>query len=136
MKGKDLLLGATIVLGSILCVKAAQVALTPDLVDALGRSFGKLLESSGVGFLLVVTAILFLLSCAAAAWHRAEQRSEREAAARVELRAKGWAVVPESIDASSLLDDSESGHLPDEWRAHCGELVHLPSPNNGGPRAA
>ena len=94
-----------------------------------------------VQLLLCVVASWFVASLALGAYRRRESRLVRQRQAdrsiyRAELRTKGYAVVPESIDASSLLDDSESGHLPDEWRAHCGELVHLPSPNNGGPRAA
>ncbi|MDX9735941.1 MAG: hypothetical protein RBU36_17560 [Thermoanaerobaculia bacterium] len=70
---KHLALLATICLGLATIVKAAQVALTPDAWDALVTVGERLLASSGVAFLLVGTACAFLLSCAAAAWERAER---------------------------------------------------------------
>ena len=64
---------ATISLGCATIVKAAQVALTPETWAALHNVGLRLLDSSGFAFLLVGTACAFLLSCAAAAWERAER---------------------------------------------------------------
>jgi hypothetical protein len=63
----------TVCLGLATIVKAAQVALTPETWNVLAEIGTRLLASSGFGFLLVGTACAFLLSCAAAAWERAER---------------------------------------------------------------
>ena len=70
---KRLFLLLTICLGLATIVKAAQVALTPDAWDALVTIGERLLASSGFALLLVGTACAFLLSCAAAAWERAQR---------------------------------------------------------------
>lgn len=70
---KRLWLLLTICLGFATIVKAAQVALTPETWAALVSVGERLLASSGFAFLVVGTACAFLLSCAAAAWERAER---------------------------------------------------------------
>ena len=70
---KRLFLLLTICLGLCTIVKAAQVSLTPETWAALVTIGERLLASSGFAFLLVGTACAFLLSCAAAAWERAER---------------------------------------------------------------
>lgn len=67
------LLVLTISLGFAATTKGLQVALTPEAWEALAGWGERLLASSGFGFLLVGTACAFLLSCAAAAWERAER---------------------------------------------------------------
>lgn len=125
---KRLALLATIALGLCTIVKAAQVALTPETWAALVTVGERLLASSGFAFLLVGTACAFLLSCAAAAWERAERGDERDAAsarARAELAARGYTVRSANLDPSSLADDSPKGPLPETWRAPCGEPIAL-----------
>lgn len=73
MKARDLLLVGTICAGSALVVKAAQVSLTPEFWGWLAVAVDRLLASSGVGVLLLVTAVLFLLSLAARAWEVASR---------------------------------------------------------------
>ena len=70
---KRLFLLLTISFGLATIVKAAQVSLTPETWAALVTIGERLLASSGFAFLLVGTACAFLLSCAAAAWERAER---------------------------------------------------------------
>jgi hypothetical protein len=120
---KQLALLATICLGLATIVKAAQVALTPETWAALVTVGERLLASSGFGFLLAGTACAFLLSCAAAAWERAE-------------RGDGHTSRPYfPSDPSSLADDSQRGPLPETWRAPCGEVVRI-HPTDRGPKAA
>ncbi|HQN09902.1 MAG TPA: hypothetical protein PK569_20235 [Thermoanaerobaculia bacterium] len=70
---RRLLLVLTVSLGLATIVKAAQVALTPETWAALVTVGERLMASSGFAFLLVGTVCAFLLSCAAAAWERAER---------------------------------------------------------------
>lgn len=116
---KQLALLATICLGACTIVKAAQVALTPETWAALVTAGERLLESSGFAFLLVGTACAFLLSCAAAAWERAERGGSHAPRAKVPARP----YFPS--DPSSLADDSKHGPLPETWRAPCGEPIAL-----------
>ena len=74
---KRLLLVMTVSLGLATIIKAAQVSLTPETWAALLTVGERLLASSGFAFLLVATACLFLLSCAAAAWERAERPQQK-----------------------------------------------------------
>ena len=105
---RQLALLATIALGACTIVKAAQVSLTPETWAALVTVGERLMASSGVAFLLVGTACAFLLSCAAAAWERAE-------------RGEGHTSRPYfPTDPSSFFDDSPRGPLPETWRAPCG----------------
>lgn len=134
MRGKDLFLLGTIVFGLAFVVKSLQVVLTPEAWAFLVTAGRALLESSAVGFLLVATAILFLLSLIAVAWDRAERRYDA-ASARAELAAKGYTVVPDHVDPSSLLDDSP-GALPEAWQAPCGEPIRFPSPTTDRGSAA
>jgi hypothetical protein len=135
---RQLALLATITLGACTIVKAAQVSLTPETWAALVTVGERLLASSGFGFLLVGTACAFLLSCAAAAWERAERGDERDAAsarARAELAARGYTVCSANLDPSSLADDSQRGPLPETWRAPCGEPIRFPYKTDSGNAA-
>lgn len=109
----------TVCLGLATIVKAAQVALTPETWAALVTVGERLLASSGFGFLLVATTCLFLLSCAAAAWERAERRDETPTRGRDLSRALFQG------DPSSLVDDSQRAPLSETWAAPCGEVVRF-----------
>lgn len=105
-------------LGLAACVKAAQVALTPEFYAALADAGTRLLASSGFGFLVAGTGCVFCLSLCAAAWERAQRRYERR-------------TMPTG-DTSSLMDDSPAP-LPETWRAPCGEVVRFPdTPSDRG----
>ena len=70
---RRLLLVLTVSLGFAAITKGLQVSLTPETWAALVTIGERLMASSGFAFLLVGTAMAFLLSCAAAAWERAER---------------------------------------------------------------
>jgi len=73
---KLLALLATISLGCATIVKAAQVALTPEAWAVIRNSAERLMASSGFGFLVALTGIVFCLSLCAAAWGRAQDKTD------------------------------------------------------------
>lgn len=74
MKTKDVLLASFILVGLVACVKAAQVALTPEFWDWLAVASFALVASPAMKFLTAVAAVLWCLACIAMAWERAEER--------------------------------------------------------------
>ena len=120
MKTRSYLLVLTISLGLAACVKAAQVALTPEFYAALADAGTRLLASSGFGFLAAGAGCVFCLSLCAAAWERATRRYERR-------------TMPTG-DTSSLMDDSPAP-LPETWRAAGGEVVRFTPKATGGKSA-
>lgn len=126
---------AALSLGIATIVKALQVALTPEAWAVLRNSAERLMASSGFGFLVALTGIVFCLSLCAAAWERAERRYERE---ERRLAVAVWSRRGGSVtmgDTSSLADDSPSA-LPETWRAPCGEVVEFPTNNDSRGGAA
>jgi hypothetical protein len=99
-----------------------------------------------VQVVLCVGASCFVAVLARAAYRRHEPRSaagllhrwdaERRARrASAEATLRDFLLNPATIEPASPADESR-GPLPDEWHAPCGELVHLSTTNNSGPRAA
>ena len=94
MKTKDVLLASFIVVGLVACVKAAQVALTPEFWDWLATASFALVASDAMKFLTGVAVVLWCLACIAMAWERAEERYRerveadraRRAAERIEAQ--------------------------------------------------
>lgn len=86
MSVRTYLLLATVSLGLVTIVKALQVALTPEAWAVLAQIGTRLMASSGFGFLVALTGIVFCLSLCAAAWERAERRYEAEDRRRLNIR--------------------------------------------------
>jgi hypothetical protein len=88
------------------------------------------------GTLFLFVAVILVAAFAGVAWRRAylEIRANRqwladESRYRAELAARGYTVLPDHVDASSLLDNSPAP-LPETWRAPCGEPIRFPSSTN------
>jgi len=141
MSVRAYLLLAALSLGLVTIVKALQVALTPEAWAVLAQIGTRLMASSGFGFLVALTGIVFCLSLCAAAWERAERRYEAEDRRRLNIRlaceadAAIASLAALKRTTSSLADDSPSA-LPETWRATCGEVVEFPTKTDSRGGAA
>lgn len=110
MKTKDVLLASFIVVGLVACVKAAQVALTPEFWEAIATAGLALVASPAMKLLTAVAVVLWCLACIAMAWEWAEGRQRervesdraRRAADRLEREghARGLRVRQEIEEAT------------------------------------
>jgi len=75
---RQLLWLVTVCASLALIVLAAQISLTPEVLESLYSLAGRIIDHLAVKLLLVGTGVLFLLSLCVAAWERSERRYERE----------------------------------------------------------
>lgn len=97
MKTRDVILGAFLILGFALFVKALQVSATPEFWAWLTVAADRLLASAGVKFLVFAVISLFCLSLIAASAERSEERHARWEAERARERAIREERVRESL---------------------------------------
>lgn len=117
MKTKDVLLASFIIVGLVACVKAAQVALTPEFWDWLATASFALVASDAMKFLTAVAVVLWCLACIAMAWERAEERYRervesdraRRAAERLERESHARSLrVRQEIEEATRNDRGQS----------------------------